>query len=150
MVRIPTERTALIFGSDRNELRRAYAVAWQKHQDGQPLSSLDAQIVAIIVLHPEYVTIVTGDLDQDFASEGSRTNPFLHMGLHLGLREQIATDRPAGIAAVFAALAARAVDEHIAEHRMIDCLAETLWEAQRSDRVPDEARYLQRLRRLPG
>jgi hypothetical protein len=31
---------------------------------------------------------------------------------------------------------------------MIECLAETLWEAQSANRAPDEALYLERLRRL--
>jgi len=138
----------MIFGSDRSELRKAYAEAWRKHRAGEPLAPLDAQIVAVVLLHPEYEMAVTGDLDQDFPGDGGRTNPFLHMGLHLGLREQIATNRPAGISAVFAALADRVGEAHTAEHHMIDCLAETLWEAQRRDRIPDEVHYLQRLRRL--
>jgi hypothetical protein len=70
------------------------------------------------------------------------------MGLHLGIREQVATDRPSGIAATFQALASRMRDPHEAEHLMIDCLAETLWESQRQNQPPDEAAYLERLRRL--
>ena len=31
---------------------------------------------------------------------------------------------------------------------MIECLAETLWEAQSSNRAPDEQKYLERLRNL--
>jgi hypothetical protein len=75
-------------------------------------------------------------------------NPFLHMGLHLGLREQLATDRPAGIAQEPARLTRRLASAHTAEHRMVDALAETLWEAQRAGRAPDERAYLERLRRL--
>jgi hypothetical protein len=138
----------MIFGQDRNELRRMYADAWQKRCDGQVLSPLEAQIARVIEEHPEYQAAVTGDLDEDFAVEGGQTNPFLHMGLHLGIREQVATDRPAGISAIFQALAARLGDMHAAEHRMIDCLAEALWEAQRQNRPPDEAAYLEKLRRL--
>ena len=138
----------MIFGQDRNELRRMYADAWQKRVAGQVLSPLEAQIATVVEEHPEYHAAVSGDLDKDFAVEGGQTNPFLHMGLHLGIREQVATNRPAGIAAVFEALAARMSDPHEAEHRMIDCLAEALWEAQRQNRPPDETAYLERLRRL--
>ncbi len=138
----------MIFGQDRNELRRMYADAWQKRVDGQVLSPLEAQIAQVVEEHPEYQDAVTGDLDKDFAVEGGQTNPFLHMGLHLGIREQVATNRPAGIAAIFQALAARVGDAHEAEHRMIDCLAETLWESQRQNQPPDEAAYLERLRKL--
>jgi hypothetical protein len=138
----------VIFGQDRNELRQMYASAWQKHRDSDVLSPLEAQIAQVIEDHPEYHDAVTGNLDRDFEVAGGQTNPFLHMGLHLGIREQVATNRPAGIAAVFKSLAGKSGDPHEAEHSMIDCLAETLWEAQRDNQAPDENLYLERLRKL--
>ena len=139
----------MIFGQDRHELRKMYADAWQKHVDGQPMSPLESLIAGVVAQHPEYQEVLTGgDLDKDYTPEGGQTNPFLHMGLHLGIREQVATDRPPGIAKIYQQLAARDGDPHAAEHRMIDCLAETLWEAQSANRAPDEALYLERLRRL--
>jgi len=138
----------MIFGQDRNELRRMYAEAWKKQRAGQVLSPLEAQIAQVIEEHPEYHAVVSGDLERDYTVEGGETNPFLHMGLHLGIREQVATNRPAGIADIHARLAGAAGDTHIAEHRMIDCLAETLWEAQSQNRMPDETAYLDRLKRL--
>lgn len=138
----------MIFGQDRDELRAMYSTAWQKRRDEQPLSPLENQIADVIAEHPEYHEAVTSDLEQDFTVESGQTNPFLHMGLHLGIREQVATNRPAGIAAIFKQVAARLGDAHSAEHRMIDCLAETLWEAQREQRAPDEQQYLERLRQL--
>jgi hypothetical protein len=138
----------VIFGQDRTELRKMYADAWQKRRDSLPLSPLETQIAAVVADHPEYQVAVSGDLEQDFTVAGGATNPFLHMGLHLGIREQVATNRPAGIASVFQALATRLGDAHAAEHRMLDCLAEILWEAQRGQCAPDEHRYLQRLRAL--
>ena len=139
----------MIFGQDRTELRKMYADAWQKHLDQRPLSPLEAQIAAVISWHPEYHAEVTSDdLDRDYLPDEGRSNPFLHMGLHLGLREQVATDRPAGIADVYHALAAKCGDPHTAEHQMIEALAETLWEAQGAQSAPDETRYLQRLKAL--
>jgi hypothetical protein len=70
------------------------------------------------------------------------------MGLHLGLREQLATNRPAGIVQEHARLTRRMASAHAAEHRMVDALAETLWEAQRAGRAPDEQASLERQRRL--
>ncbi|MCG8370006.1 MAG: DUF1841 family protein [Proteobacteria bacterium] len=138
-----------MFGRDRRELRRMYADAWKKRCDKLPLSPLEAQIADVVELHPEYhADVAGGDLDRDFTPEGGRTNPFLHMGLHLGIREQVATDRPSGIAAVYEAVVAATGDPHAAEHRMIECLAETLWEAQNANAPPDETKYLERLRCL--
>jgi hypothetical protein len=139
----------MIFGQDRTELRKMYADAWQKHRDQRPLSPLETQIAAIIAWHPEYQPDVTGDnLERDYSPDEGRSNPFLHMGLHLGIREQVATDRPAGIAAVHGALLQRTGDAHAAEHQMIEALAETLWEAQNANSAPDEQRYLVRLQSL--
>jgi len=139
----------MIFGQDRNELRQMYADAWQKHCDKSPLSPLEAQIADVIAMHPEYHGDITGDdLNRDYTPDGGQTNPFLHMGLHLGIREQVATNRPAGIAAIHKTLTAKRGDVHAAEHEMIECLAETLWDAQSSSQPPDEAKYLERLRHL--
>ncbi len=139
----------MIFGQDRNELRKMYADAWQKRCNKEPLTPLEAQIADVVQSHPEYHSdVVSDDLDRDYKPEGGKTNPFLHMGLHLGIREQIATNRPPGIARVYATLASKTGDAHTAEHRMIDCLAETLWEAQSQNSAPDEKAYLDRLHRL--
>ena len=70
------------------------------------------------------------------------------MGLHLALRDQVATDRPPGIRAVFQTIQGWASDRLDAEHRAIECLAETLWEAQSQNRAPDEQQYLEKLKRL--
>ncbi|MGB5688885.1 MAG: DUF1841 family protein [Woeseiaceae bacterium] len=139
----------MIFGQDRAELRKMYADAWQKRAKQRPLTPLEAQIADVIEMHPEYHGEVTSDdLDRDFTPDGGQTNPFLHMGLHLGIREQVATNRPAGIAAVYHTLAASKGDVHVAEHEMIECLAETLWEAQSQNQPPNEDKYLERLQRL--
>ncbi len=141
----------MIFGQDRSELRKMYRDAWQKHSDKVPLSPLEAQIAAVIEWHPEYhADVASDDFDRDFTPDGGKTNPFLHMGLHLGIREQVATDRPPGIAAIHAALLARHGDAHDAEHEMIEALAETLWEAQSNNAPPDEHKYLRRLKALAG
>lgn len=138
-------------GQSRDELRRTYLSSWEKFRAGQPLEPLERQIAAVIAEHPEYhAWLETGDaaLNADFTPEGGQMNPFLHLGLHLAVREQVATDRPAGIAGIHAALSRQYGDAHDAEHAMLEVLGEILWEAQRSARPPDEAAYLERLRRL--
>ena len=141
----------MIFGQDRQELRRMYADAWSKHCEKLPLSPLEAQIAAVIEWHPEYHADVTSDdLDSDYLPDGGKTNPFLHMGLHLGIREQVATNRPSGVAGIHSLLLARHGDAHEAEHQLIEALAETLWEAQSANAAPDEQKYLRRLQALAG
>lgn len=138
--------------ASRDEIRRAYGEAWAKANRGEALSSGERRIAEIVAEHPEYHAVVeSGEaaLEAEFAPEAGHTNPFLHMGLHIAIREQVAIDRPPGIRAIFERLA-DGCGVHDAEHAMIDCLAETLWEAQRGDRAPDDALYLQRLRSLVG
>src|SRR5215469_16130448 len=138
-------------GESREQLRRRYLTAWRKFSAREPLEPLEAQIAAVIAEHPEYLPWLEGGEDAvaaDFTPEGGRSNPFLHMGLHLAIREQVATDRPKGIARIHQELTHRAGSAHEAEHAMIEPLAEALWEAQRSGRAPDEGAYLEQLRHL--
>jgi hypothetical protein len=135
----------------RDELRRVYVEAWRKRRAGLPSEPLEAQVADVIALHPEYHAALERDEDalaSDYTPEGGQSNPFLHMGLHLAVRDQIATDRPAGLRKAFESLAQRIGSAHDAEHRIIECLAEAMWDAQRSGRPPDEAAYLQRVLRL--
>ncbi|HEY1284215.1 MAG TPA: DUF1841 family protein [Steroidobacteraceae bacterium] len=138
-------------GQSREQLRALYLQAWRKFSAQQPLEPLEAQLAAVIAEHPEYIAwIESGDdaLTADFTPERGQQNPFLHMGLHLAIREQVATNRPAGIADIHRALTAQYGDAHAAEHAMLDPLAESLWEAQRNHAAPDERAYLERLKKL--
>ena len=128
-----------------------YLEAWRKFSAKQPLEPLEGQLAAVIAEHPEYLQwIEAGDaaIAAEFTPESGRQNPFLHMGLHLAIREQVATDRPKGIAEIHRKLATKLGDAHAAEHAMLEPLAEALWEAQRNNRMPDEQAYLERLRVL--
>ena len=138
---------------DRSGLRRLYVEAWRKHRAGRPLEPLEHQIVTVIEQHPEYHALLEDEaeaLGRDFTPEAGQSNPFLHMGLHLAIREQAATDRPAGIAAIRTQLAERLADSHEAEHRMLERLAEALWLSQRTGRPPDEDAYVESLRQILG
>lgn len=136
---------------DRAALRRSYLVAWRKRLDGVPMEPLEHQLATVVEQHPEYQPVIEGTVDvleRDYTPEGGQSNPFLHMGLHVAIREQVATDRPAGIAAIHAQLSRGLGDAHEAEHRMIECLGKALWTSQRSGLPPDEAEYVEALRRL--
>jgi len=141
---------AVFAGQSREQLRRMYLDTWRKFSQRAPLEPLEAQVAAVIAEHPEYVAWLESDncLSAEFTPEGGQQNPFLHMGLHLAIREQVATNRPTGIAGIHDTLSKRLGSAHLAEHAMLEPLAETLWEAQRNGRAPDEQVYLEKLRRL--
>lgn len=133
----------------RDQLRAAYIEAWRKRRERLPMQALEMQIADVVELHPEYQRALEDPdsvLDRDYSPEGGQSNPFLHMGLHLAVRDQLATDRPAGVRQAFDALVRKTGNAHDAEHELIECLAETLWEAQRSGLPPDEQAFLGRAR----
>jgi hypothetical protein len=133
----------------RDQLRRMYIDAWRKHCERLPMEPLEAQIATIIEQHPEYHALLNDPeraLAEEYSPERGESNPFLHMGVHIAIHEQVATDRPAGIRAAYEKLASRRGD-HDAEHLIGECLGRALWEAQRSGMPPDEHAYLEAVRR---
>lgn len=136
---------------DRTAMRRFFCSVLRKQQQRQPLEPLEALIADIIDEHPEYHALLS-DIEaaqaQHYTPEQGRTNPFLHMGMHIALREQAGTDRPTGIRPLYQQLCRRYSNRHQAEHAMMDVLGEVLLEAQQQGEPPDEQRYLVRLRQL--
>lgn len=139
-----------MFGNDRDNLRRYYCAVWKKANSGELLEPLEHLVADVVREHPEY-QLVLADADaavgREYAPEIGQTNPFLHMGMHIAVREQLGSNRPAGILDAYRRLCRQLRDSHVAEHAMMECLGETLWEAQRDGTEPDERVYLERLRR---
>ena len=135
----------------REQLRRSYADAWSKHAARAPLTELEAAIVGVIDAHREYQALVS-DRDAAVSFEPGATlgaeNPFLHMGLHLAVRDQLSVDRPPGVCELHRLLQVRCGGPHGAEHALMEALGETLWQAQRDGQIPDESRYLGLARRI--
>jgi Domain of unknown function (DUF1841) len=138
-----------MYSNSRTDTRQMFFDVWQKLNGNAPLTALESIVAEVIKLHPEYHTLLEHPdktLDRDWRPEGGETNPFLHMGMHIAIREQLSIDRPTGIKAAHAALLASTGDPHTAEHEMLECLAEALWLAQREGRLPDEQAYLASLK----
>jgi hypothetical protein len=134
----------------REQLRQAYSDAWRKRIANVPLSPLEATIADVIAWHPQYQALVAdpaGALAYESSAALAEENPFLHMGLHLAVRDQLAVDRPPGIRELHCLLQSRRADPHAAEHDLMQALAEVLWQAQRDGRSPDEQHYLALARR---
>ncbi len=142
-----------MFGDDRTGMRRVFVEAWRKQQAGEAMEPLEQLIATVVRQHPEYHRLLERPdqtLDRDFLPEAGETNPFLHLGMHISLQEQIGSDRPAGITLLYRQLVLRTGDAHSAEHQIMECLGQMLWEAQRAGRMPDEAAYLECVRALVG
>lgn len=140
-----------MFTQDREQLRKVFIESWRKFRANEALEPLEQLIAQAIYAHPEYHAQFDHPdrlLDKDYTPERGQSNPFLHLGLHIAVQEQIAADRPAGIRALYRRLVARLDDAHAADHRIADCMAEALWTAQRAGTAPDEASYLACVRKL--
>jgi hypothetical protein len=140
-----------MFVQDRNEARNYFFQVWDKYKNKLPMEPIEAIISDVILEHPEYHHYLDDQETSgksDFKPEQNETNPFLHMGMHIALKEQVSSDRPGGIHKVFNQLMAKSVSVHDAEHKMMECLGQSLWEAQRNNTLPDENNYLECLRRI--
>lgn len=134
-----------MFSPTRDEARRFLVDAWAKYRGGQPLSPLEQTAVALIARHPEYHVVLEKPdrhLARDWTPEQGETNPFLHLQMHIAVAEQLSIDQPPGIRAQFERLREARGDEHAALHALVECLGETLWQAQRGGCPPDAATYL--------
>lgn len=133
---------------ERNQLRQMYFNTWEKFKNAESLSALEKQIVEIIQQHPEYHRIIENP--EDFLNENYHTdnNPFLHLSLHLGLREQLETDRPPGIAEIYQQLLVKHTATHNVLHQMMDVMANLLWDAKTKGILADDKIYLENLKKL--
>jgi hypothetical protein len=139
-----------MFNPSRDESRRFLIDAWRKRREKLPATPLETLAADIVELHPEYHDLLeAGDeaLAREWTPEQGETNPFLHLSLHLAIAEQLQIDQPPGIRAACDALSAGHGDRHAALHDVLDCLAETIWRAQRNRTPPDGEAYLECVRR---
>lgn len=141
-----------MFDPTRDQVRQFFIEAWSKRGAGEILTPLETIAADLIAEHPEYHALLEDPeaIARDFAPEDGNVNPFLHLSLHLAIEEQLSIDQPPGIKAVFARCQLRRGNRHDALHDVLECLGETLFNAQRSRAAPDGAAYLQCIRRKAG
>ena len=139
-----------MFAPSQNDVRRFFCETHAKRRERAPLTPMESIAADWIAEHPEYHAELD-DLDAALAAvydvESGRTNPFLHLSMHLTISEQISIDQPRGIKQAFALLAARSGSAHEAQHEVMECLGEMVWASQKSGLPPDGERYLECVRR---
>ena len=136
-----------MFDPSREQVRDTFFGAWRKYRAGEPLAGIETIALEVILAHPEYHALLADEeryRDRDYADE---PNPFLHMSLHVALEEQLSIDQPPGIRARFEQLIMHTGERHEALHEAIECLAQTMWRAQRDKMPPDADAYLECLER---
>ena len=139
-----------MFAPSQDDVRRFFCEAHRKQRDGAPMTPLETLAADWIAEHPEYhadLADVKAALSKVYEVEAGRTNPFLHLSMHLTLTEQLSIDQPRGIRQAVELLAARRGSMHAAQHEAMECLGEMMWASQRSGLPPDGDKYLECVRR---
>ncbi|NNE38210.1 MAG: DUF1841 family protein [Gammaproteobacteria bacterium] len=136
--------------NNREQSRQIFYQSWQKHLSNIPMEPMESVIVSVIQIHPEYHSALKDQesISIDPNKYDDQHNPFLHMGLHIALLEQLATDRPSGMTSLYESMLTKYADEHQLQHIIMNCLEESLWNAQRSGSIPDEQAYMESLKKL--
>ena len=134
-----------MFNPSRDQVRQFFFDVWTKYRAGQPLAGAEQPALDVVLAHPEYHALLEQPdrfLDRDYLPEGGEANPFLHLSMHLAISEQLAIDQPPGIRARYAALLQQVGDAMDAQHAVMDCLGEMIWQVQRYQTAFDSAAYL--------
>lgn len=139
-----------MFAPSQNDVRSFFCEAHRKQREGTLLTPLESLAADWIADHPEYHADLA-DLPTALAAvyevQAGRTNPFLHLSMHLSISEQVSIDQPRGIKQAFELLRAKRGSAHEAHHEVMECLGEMMWESQRSGRPPDGEKYIDGVRR---
>jgi hypothetical protein len=142
-----------MFQPSQHDVRRFFCEVWRRHRHGLPMEPMQTQALPWVVEHPEYdddLKDVERALQVSYRVEDGRSNPFLHLSMHLSIAEQCSIDQPAGIRQAVTLLAARRASLHAAHHEVMECLGDMLWTSQRNGRPPDGFAYLEAVRRRAG
>jgi len=137
-----------LFNPSRGEVREFFFSAWSQFKAQKPLTDLEKMSLGVMHMHPEYHTILDAPEQfkhQEYFPEFGETNPFLHMSLHLSILEQISINQPIGISHIYDQLKLKHQNEHDAQHEILECLAECIWQAQRNNTALDANNYVQLL-----
>ena len=139
-----------MFQPNQSDVRRFFCAAYAGQRDCLPLDPMASLAARWIAQHPEYHTEladVAAALRAVYLVEDGRSNPFLHLSMHLTIEEQLAIDQPTGIRQAVHLLAARRHSMHEAHHEVMECLGEMIWTSQRSGLPPDGQAYIDAVRR---
>ena len=134
-----------MFNPSQADVRRYFCAVYAKARASQPLEALETIAAQWIDEHPEYhADLRDADAAVLAVYDGSagRSNPFLHLSMHLSISEQSSIDQPRGIRQAMELLTHKRNSLHLAHHGAMECLGSMLWESQRAGRPPDGKAYI--------
>lgn len=134
-----------MFNPNQQDVRRFFCEAYRKTLAREILTPIETIASDWIGKHPEYasdLSNVNAAIETEYPVEQGKTNPFLHLAMHLSITEQLSVNQPPGIKTAFTLLAQRLQSEHEAHHVIMECLGAMLWDSQRNGTPFDGVAYV--------
>lgn len=138
----------LLYGDNRQDHRQIFFDVWRKQQNQELLDPLEKKILSVLIQHPEYHFIFDNPekfIDTEYFPELGETNPYLHLGLHLTVIEQVQTNQPRGITGLYKKCLEVFHETHEAEHCIMNSLAISLHEVMQEHKPFDDKAYFERI-----
>ena len=139
-----------MFEPSQADVRRFSCSVYAKWRNAQPMDALETLASQWVAEHPEYhadFSDVDAALERMYEVKDGKTNPFLHLSMHLSVSEQCSIDQPRGIRQAVELVIAKRDSLHDAHHETMDALGQMIWESQRSGRPPDGHAYIDAVQR---
>ena len=140
-----------MFSPTQADVRRFFCSVYAKDRSGKALEAIELIASGWIDEHPHYHSELA-DVEAALAAMGEvtegRSNPFLHLSMHLSISEQCSIDQPRGIRQAVELLTHKRNSLHEAHHGTMDCLGNMFWQSQRQGRTPDGDSYVACVQRL--
>ena len=143
----------MLYQPTQTDVRRFFCSVYSKATNNVALEAIETIASLWIDEHPEYhedlkdVDAALLNLSQIINSDDGKTNPFLHLSMHLTITEQCSIDQPRGIRQAVELLTARLDSLHDAHHIVMECLGQMIWDAQHNNQTPDGQAYVEAVQR---
>jgi hypothetical protein len=143
----------MLYQPTQTDVRRFFYTVYAKAKNNKALEAIETIASLWIDEHPEYhadlkdVDAALINLSQIVNSDDGKTNPFLHLSMHLTISEQCSIDQPRGIRQAVELLTARLDSLHDAHHVVMECLGQMIWDSQQNKQAPDGQAYVEAVQR---
>jgi Domain of unknown function (DUF1841) len=143
----------MLYQPTQADVRRFFCAVYAKAITNIPLEAIETIASLWIDEHPEYhadlqdVDAALLDLSRVIDANDGKTNPFLHLSMHLTISEQCSIDQPRGIRQAVELLTARLDSLHDAHHVVMECLGQMIWDSQQNKQAPDGQAYVEAVQR---
>jgi hypothetical protein len=143
----------MLYQPTQADVRRFFCSVYAKANDNVALEAIETIASLWIEEHPEYHSYLQNvdaallNLSQIINTDDGKSNPFLHLSMHLTISEQCSIDQPRGIRQAVELLTARLDSLHDAHHVVMECLGQMIWDSQQNKQAPDGQAYVEAVQR---